>query len=131
MEQLPLLNYPYTSEIEFLQEVKNIDGRAKKTMFKHGVITSPFYFLVKIKEIEDNGELTVCFYRAVNVEGGESGKKVAEKTFHFGEAGKYYEYIIFFDRVENLGAGSYRYAVFCNGRMIYEGQLVVSENGGR
>jgi hypothetical protein len=113
--------------VEFLQEVKNINGRARKTTFKNGVITSPFYFLVMIKEIEDNGELAVCFYRAVDVEGGESGKKVAERTFSFGEAGKYYEYIIFFDRVEGLGPGSYRYAVFCNGRMIYEGQLAVSE----
>ena len=130
MEQLPLINYPYVSEIEFLQEVKNIDGRAKKTTFKHDRITSPFYFLVKIKEVENNGVLTVCFYTTANVKAGESDKKVAEKTFHFGEDGKYYEYIIFFDRVDNLEPGRYRYAVFCNQRLIYEGQLVVSPREG-
>jgi hypothetical protein len=90
MEQLPLISYPYISEMEFLQEVKNIDGRAKKTTFKHDRITSPFYFLLKIKEVENNGVLTVCFFTTANVEAGESDKKVAEKTFHFGEAGKYY-----------------------------------------
>lgn len=130
MEQLPLINYPYVSEVEFLKEVKNINGRAKKTTFKHNRITSPFYFLVKIKEIENNGVLTVCFYTTANVKTVVNDKKVAEKIFHFGEAGKYYEYIIFFDRVDNLDPGRYRYAIFCNQRLIYEGQLVVNPREG-
>jgi hypothetical protein len=126
MEQLPLLSYPYVSEVEFLKEVKNINGKAKKTPFDHDRITSPFHFFLKIKEIENNGTLAVVFYEDAD----KTGKKVAEKTFFFGEPGKYYEYIIFFDQVEGLTPGKYRCVVFLNQHLIYECQLQVNNAPG-
>jgi len=124
MEQLPLLNHPYVSEVKFLKEVKNVNGKAKKTPFDHDWITSPFHFFLKIKEIENNGTLGVVFYEDAD----KSSKKVAEKTFFFGEPGKYYEYIIFFDQVEGLNPGKYRCVVFLNQHLIYECQLSVNKS---
>ena len=123
MEQLPLLSHPYVSEVEFLKEVKNVNGKAKKTPFDHDRITSPFHFFLKIKEIENNGTLAVVFYEDAD----KTGKKVAEKTFFFGEPGKYYEYIIFFDQVEGLNPGKYRCVVFLNQHLIYECQLQINK----
>jgi len=124
IDQLPLLSHPYVSEVKFLKEVKNVNGKAKKTPFDHDRLTSPFYFFLKIKEIENNGTLAVVFYENAET----TGKKVAEKTFFFGEPGKYYEYIIFFDQVEGLSPGKYRCVVFLNQHLIYECQLSINES---
>jgi hypothetical protein len=126
MEHLPLLSHPYVSEVEFLKEVKNVNGKAKKKPFDRDRITSPFCFFLKVKEIENNGTLAVVFYE----DSDKSSKKVAEKTFYFGEPGKYYEYIIFFDQVEGLSPGKYRCVVFLNQRLIYENQLQVNKPHG-
>ncbi len=123
VEQLPLLSAPYVSEVEFLKEVRNANGKAKKKYFEEGRVTSPFYFFLKVKEIENDGVLRMVFYESPD----KSQKQVVEKVFQFGKAGKYYEYILFFDRVEGLSFGDYRYAVFLNQRLIYEGQVVVSQ----
>ena len=45
--------------------------------------------------------------------------------FSFGEADKYFEHIIFIDRVENLKPGKYRYAVFLNDHLLAESKLVI------
>ena len=119
---LPRVEYPYVAEMEFLKEVKNVNGKAKKKHFKEDRITSPFYFFLKVKEIENDGTVTVCFYGG---EGKGSNVKIVEKTFQFGKPGKYYEYVIFFDRVEVPRPGKYRYAVFYNGRLIYEDKLEI------
>jgi hypothetical protein len=127
IEQLPLLSHPYVSEVEFLKEVKNVNGKAKKTPFENDRITSPFCFFLKIKEIENNGTLAVVFYEDAD----KTSKKVAEKTFFFGEPGKYYEYIIFFDQLEGLNPGKYRCVVFLNQHLIYECQLQVTASSGQ
>jgi len=119
---LPRVEYPYVAEMEFLKEVRNVDGKAKKRHFKEDRIASPFYFLLKIKEIENDGTITVCFYGG---EGKGSNVKIVEKTFQFGKPGKYYEYVIFFDRVEVPRPGKYRYAVFYNDHLIYEDKLKI------
>jgi hypothetical protein len=122
-EYLPQVDFPYLSEMEFLKEVKNVNGKAKKRRFKGDKVRSPFYFFFKVKEIENSGTITVRFYK------GESSEnlKTMERTFQFGEEGKYYEYVIFFDRVKVPTPGKYRYAVFYNNRLIYEDQLEVSD----
>ena len=122
VEQLPLMSYPYVSHVEFLKKVKNENGKAKKERFNNDRIVSPFYFFLKIREIENNGTLVMVFYE----DSDKSNQKVVDKTFHFGEEGKYYEYIIFFDQVRELSPGSYRYVVFFNQHLIYEGQLKVN-----
>lgn len=121
-EYLPQVDFPYLSEMEFLKEVRNVNGKAKKRRFKGDRVRSPFYFLLKVKEIENSGTITVRFYK------GESSENLtaAERTFRFGQEGKYYEYVIFFDRVEVPEPGKYRYAVFYNTRLIYEEQVEVS-----
>jgi hypothetical protein len=121
--QLPVLSHPYVAEVEFLKEVTNVNGKAKKQQFDNNRITSPFYFFLKVKEIENNGTLAMIFYE----DSKKSSKKVAEKTFLFGESGKYYEYIMFFDQVEGLTPGKYRYVIFLNQHLLYEGQLQVNK----
>lgn len=117
--------------MEFLKEVKNVNGKARKRRFKDDRITSPFYFLLQVKEIENNGVITVRFYDAPQKDkSGKSpgpGRTVMEKRFEFGKPGKYYEYIIFFDRVEGLPPGPYRYTVFYNDRLIYDDKVEIKE----
>lgn len=123
--QLPMVNYPFVSEVEFLKEVRNVNGKAKKKQFKNDRITSPFYIFIKIREIEDSGTLAIRFYG--KGDGESEGTRMEERTFQFGEDGKYYEYIIFFDRIEGLSAGAYRYAIFFRGKLLYEDRLRVFE----
>jgi hypothetical protein len=133
VKQLPVIEHPYVSEMEFLKEVKNVNGKAKKKRFKQERVTSPFYFLLKIKEIENSGEVTVVFYSNTTAEKeNEQAKndvppmqKAVEKRFNYGQPGKYYEYIIFFDRVDSLQPGTHRYAVFINGHLLYEDRVHV------
>ncbi len=134
VEYLPQISYPYVAEMEFLKEVKNVNGKAKKKKFKDDHIYSPFYFLLKIKEIENNGIITVRFYETKTDKNSKTaeknvipGKCVTEKPFQFGKPGKYYEYIIFFDRVEDLAPGKYRFAVFYNNILIYEDYVEIKE----
>lgn len=118
-EQLPFLDYPYFFSMEFLKHVEKDNGKAKKEYFKDGVVRVPFYFLLTVKELEDEGVLSVRFYN-------RDGKKVAEHAFRYGEPEKYYEYIICFEKVAGILPGSYRYAVFYNDGLIYEGSLTVA-----
>jgi len=121
--QLPVVNYPYVSEIEFYKEVRNVDGKAKKKRFPNDRITSSFYFFLKISDIENAGTLRVVFYRSE----GKEHRKAVEKFFEFGTDGKYYEYIIFFDQVEGMGPGIHRYAVFINDHLLYENTVSVEK----
>lgn len=143
LEYLPQINSPYVAEMEFLKEVKNVNGKAKKRRFKDDRISTPFYFLLKIKEIENNGIITVRFYETAKEDTEKSenkaenkkeppdskalGKEAVVKAFEFGKPGKYYEYIIFFDRVDILPPGKYRYGVFFNDALIYEDSLEVAK----
>ncbi len=132
-EYLPQVSYPYVAEMDFLKDVKNVNGKAKKKRFKDDRITVPFYFLLKVKEIENSGTITVRFYEAsgpgqvgeVGKPEGVMGRQVMERMFQFGQPGKYYEYIIFFDRVEGFSPGKSRYGVFYNNKLIYENYLDV------
>jgi len=129
MSQVPVVSYPYVSEFEFFKDVRNVDGKAKKIKFKDGRIVSPFCFFVKVSEVENNGVVRVVFYEGKEKKGTgeEKNKKLAEYTFDYGEEGKYYEYILFFDRVDSLGVGKYRYAVMINNRLLFEGSFDVRE----
>ena len=51
--------------------------------------------------------------------------QVKRLNFDYGESGKYFEYIIFIDRILNMRAGKYRYAVFLNSRLLAGGRMVV------
>jgi hypothetical protein len=117
-EQLPFLDYPYLFQMEFLKGVENDNGKARKEYFKDGIVRAPFYFLLTVKELEDEGSIWVKFYDG-------DKKKVAEYSFRYGEPGKYYEYIICFEKVERILPGSYRYTVFFNDGLIYEGSVTV------
>jgi len=129
--QLPEISHPYVAKMEFLKEVKNVDGKAKKTRFNKNRIETPFDFYLEIKEIEDEGTVSVVFYSAAMPEGKETlplEKKIvkaAERSFEFGESGKYYEYIIFFDSIGELKPGLHRYAIFLRKNLLYEGQVEI------
>lgn len=123
---LPVVSYPYISNVEFLKEVRNVDGKPRKKKFKNNRIISPFYFFIKIKDIENSGELRVVFYEKPDEKGKEA--KAVEKHFQCGEEGKYYEYIIFFDTIEGLSAGVHTYAFFFNDKLIYEGRMTIENS---
>lgn len=123
MAQLPEIHFPYVAEVEFLKNVENIDGEAQKTPFPDNHIHSPFSFFLKIKEIENDGTVEVIFY--TQQEPPQQTTKVAAFSFDFGQAGKYYEYILFFDRVSDLKPGSYHYVIYLRKTLIYEGKLVI------
>lgn len=100
----------------FYKEVKNIDGKARKKRFKEDRIVPPVHFFLKIKEMENQGTVTIRFYN-------DTAELTAQREFFYGETGKYYEYIIFFDVVEELTPGTYRYSVFCNEKLLYEDSI--------
>lgn len=121
--QLPVMTAPYVAEMDFFKEVKNVGGKAERERFKDNRITNPFYFYLKINDMENDGRVRVVFYKVRNKETAI----IAEKHFRFGKPGKYYEYIIFFDRIDSAEAGKHRYAVFVNDRLLYDGPVVVRE----
>lgn len=123
VDQLPFMSYPVVSEVEFLKEVRNVEGKAKKKHFKDDRVTSPFFSFIKLDEVENNGVLSIRFY----TDFGKESREIAGKEFEFGEAGKYYEYIMFFDVVEKIEPGTYRYGIFVNDRLLYEGKLIIYE----
>jgi len=125
LEQLPAVEYPYVFEMEFFKEVRNDNGKARKKKFKQDRVTSPFYYFLKIKEIENSGTVTVRFYSVNTAQDNQSPVKKVEKKFAFGETGNYYEYIIFFDQVEGLQPGVHRYGIFINQHLLYEGSLEI------
>lgn len=127
-EFLPLIGYPYAAEMEFLQEVRNENGHARRKRFPDDRVVSPFYFLLKVKEIENDGIITVRFYKVekkLEKEGQPAGEMAARREFRFGQTGKYYEYVQFFDRVDELSPALYRYAVFLNEKLILENNIMI------
>jgi hypothetical protein len=76
--------------------------------------------------MEDSGTVQIRFYPATQNKEKAEPVKLVEKEFYFGQSGKYYEYIIFFDQVEGLSPGSYRYAIFCNNKLIYEDGIMIN-----
>jgi hypothetical protein len=120
LDTFPYISYPYLAKLTFHKHISNQNGNLTFTDFdKETGIQSPFYFLLKIKEIENNGSVRVVFYN-------KKSRKVDQKEFQFGEKGKYYEYIIFFDKVEFLPPGTYSYAVFLNRSLLYEDKVTIS-----
>jgi hypothetical protein len=53
-------------------------------------------------------------------------QRETELNFRFGEDGKYYEYVIFIDKVRHMEPGMVRYGIFLNGNLMYQGDLTVS-----
>jgi hypothetical protein len=52
-------------------------------------------------------------------------KNGRELFFPFGENGKYYEYIVFIDKIRNFEPGDYRFAIFLNDRLMLEDSFEV------
>ncbi len=118
--QLPFLDYPHAAQIGFYQEVENNSGKLEKEKFKDDRVISPFFFVLEVKDIENSGKLTVSFY-------DKDGNRAARNEFNYGEEGQYYEYILFFDKVETLKPGEYRYVVFLKDKLVYEDHITVNE----
>lgn len=54
---------------------------------------------------------------------------VPDLMFDFGEEGKYYEYILFVDKIKNLSPGSYRYGIFLNEDLMLAESFKVTAPG--
>ncbi len=130
-QYLPQISYPYVAEMGFYREIQNIDGKLKKKKFKGETIFSPFYFLLKIKDIENSGKIVICFYESTKEEKLKKPKvnrhKKVEKIFPYGEDGKYYEYVIFFDQVDGLPPGKHHFAIFYSQKLIYESHVTITK----
>jgi len=116
---LPIITKPYTGELSFYRHLENRSGQLKKTPFENNKIFSPFYFLLEIKEVENNGRVQMMIYDPDNY-------KVIQRDFSYGETGLYYEYIIFFDKVEGLPPGKYRAVVFMDREVIHEAAFIIT-----
>jgi len=114
-KKLPSISYPYVSEIEFLKSIEVNDNKVKKTKFKNG-IKYPFILFVKLEEINGSGELSIKIYN-------KQKKVVHKKNFKFGKQGKYYEYIILWERIMKLEGRDFYYAIFYNEDLIREGMF--------
>ena len=188
VKYLPQIEAPYLAEIEFLKQVIHHDDDIKRIRFKNNKIEPDFYVYLKINNIENQGTVTIYFYRSMNRSFQEgldllrdrllsiflSGKEGVMRTdrdiwqaiqllqriardlfriisrsylspfvfnamqtrypyfrksgtldFSFGEEGRYFEYIIFIDRMNNLKPGKYRYGVFLNNLLLTENKFVV------
>lgn len=131
---MPLIGAPYLAEVEFLREVRAVDDTVEKTHFPNNIITSPFFFLLKIRELENNGAITVRFYslgKNIMTDGAPLGELAAERTFTFGEKGKYYEYVLFFDQIRDLPPGTYRYAVLLDEQLLMDNYIAISAPAGK
>lgn len=188
VKYLPQIEAPYMAQIEFLKQVSQQEGDIQRKRFKNNKIEPAFYVYLKINNIENQGTVTIRFYRSsirMFREGlaklqawldffflpGKGVRMITERdvwqtiellqamgrdlfkmlsrsylapstlgimqigypyfeqvrtlNFSFGEADKYFEYIIFIDRMENLKPGKYRYAVFLNNLLLAENKFIV------
>jgi hypothetical protein len=115
---LPFLTSPFISEITFLKNIENRDGKIKKEYFKNNRIKSPFYIFIKLNEAENKNTLFVKFYNSEN-------NMIKDLFFEFGKKGKFYEYIIFTDKITELKPEKYRYIIAINKCVIYENEVII------
>ena len=118
VDQLPYLENPYVSEIQFLKKIENVEDKVKKTHFSNNRIRAPFYLYLKLNAAENYNHLSIKFYNQLD-------RKIHQITFEFGEDGKFYEYILFTDKISKLKGGRYRYIIFINNHAIYENRFRV------
>ncbi len=118
VEELPNLEKPYIEKVYFLKEVKFDNGKITKIFFKDK-IRNPFFILIKMKNTRGKGTLKIKLYK--------NDKLAYEKTFYFGKAGKEYETIFVWERVEEKMKGKICYAIFYNDSLLWEGDFYVRE----
>lgn len=63
VKYLPQIAAPYITEVGILKQVEQEDREIKKTEFKNNLVRVPFYFYMKIENIENSGQIKVMFYR--------------------------------------------------------------------
>lgn len=83
-------------------------------------MTSPFFLLVKICDVENRGTVRVALYT-------KAGERVRDVSFSFGAEGKFYQYITCYERFTQVPAGTYRIAVFVNQHLRDERPLKVDD----
>ena len=80
---LPQIPTPYITEVEILKQVEQKDQEMKKVYFKDNQIRIPFYFYLKIENIENSGRLQVFFYREKSSFFLKYGKKALRMTVDY------------------------------------------------
>jgi len=61
---LPEIPLPYVMECELLRRVEGTGNEVERIHFKDDRIVPPFYFFLKVQNVENHGELKVLFYRS-------------------------------------------------------------------
>lgn len=111
VEDLPFREYPYISELEFLRDLEVDGNQVKKTRYSEERVTFPLVLFFKLNEVDGPGTLQIRIY-------DEKGQQVHIRDFQFGESGRYYEYIIFYNRLEKLPGNAFTLALFYNRDLI-------------
>jgi len=121
VEDLPFRRYPVISRLEFLQDIEVSEDRIRKTVFPDPVPRFPLVIFLKLKAVEGPGTLQLRIY-------GENREQVYARTFPFGKPGRYYDYIVLYNRIEDLPGTRFRYAVFYNRDLICSGSFGVNRS---
>jgi hypothetical protein len=114
--------YPYVESFELLQHLEySKDKIINKKKFKHKQIFMPCFFLLKVAELENAGTIALVFYN-------KSNHRISRRVFEYGKPGGYYNSIVLWGEITELKQGKYRYCIFYNSHIIYEGKVELPEN---
>ncbi len=117
MKKFPLVKYPYVESFELLRHLEYSENKIiDKKKFKNDKVTMPCFFLVKIIDLKNSGTLSLVFYNQDN-------RRISRRVFEYGKPGGYYDSIRLWGKITELKTGRYRYYIFYNTEIIYEGAL--------
>lgn len=121
MKKFPLMSYPYVESFELLEHLEYADDKIiNKKKFKNKYISMPCFFLLKVAELENTGTVALVFYN-------KDKRRISRRVFEYGKQGSYYKSIVFWGEITELKQGKYRYCIFYNEEIIYEGSVELPE----
>lgn len=116
------MQYPYVENFELLEHLEYADDKiTNKKKFKNKQISMPCFFLLKVAELENTGTIALVFYN-------KSNRRISRRVFEYGKPGGYYNSILFWGKITELKEGKYRYCIFYNSHIIYEGEVELPED---
>lgn len=122
MKKFPLINYPYVENFELLKHLEYSNEKIiNKKKFKNKQISMPCFFLLKVAELENKGTIALVFYNKNN-------RRISRRVFEYGKPGGYYKSIVLWGKIAELKQAKYRYCIFYNSEIIYEGVVELPGN---
>lgn len=117
MKKFPLIKYPYVESFELLRHLEYSENKIiNKRKFKNNKVSMPCFFLVKIIDLKETGTISLVFYNQEN-------RRISRRVFEYGKPGGYYDSIQLWGKITELKEGNYRYYIYYNSEVIYEGTL--------